>query len=67
VGDSGLLVDPNNPKAFAEAIMKVLRYPEVAKELRQKGLERASNFTWYRTAEKTLKIYQGVWDHLRQG
>jgi len=67
VGNSGLLVDPSSPEAFAEAIMKVLGSPEFARKLSEKGLERASKYTWHKTAEKTMNIYQGVWDLLESG
>jgi len=60
VGDAGLLVDPHEPESIAEAVGQVLQDPELAEELRQKGLKRAQQFTWKRTAEETLAVYQAV-------
>jgi glycosyltransferase involved in cell wall biosynthesis len=58
VGDYGLLVDPLNPKGIADAINKLLNDTSMQMKYRAKGLERAQNFTWPKTAEKTLEIYK---------
>ncbi len=60
VGDAGLLVDPCDPEAMAEAIHRVLQDPELAEELRRRGLERARQFTWERTAQETLAVYEAM-------
>src|SRR5919205_44703 len=51
VGDAGLLVDPTDAEALAAALGRVLTEPGLADELRRRGLERAREFTWERTAE----------------
>lgn len=58
VGDAGLLVDPRNPQAIADAIIRVLSNSALATELRRRGLERAKMFTWERAARETMKVYQ---------
>ncbi len=60
VGDAGLLVDPRDPEAMAEAIYHVLQDAELAEELRRRGLERARQFTWERTARETLAVYEAM-------
>jgi glycosyltransferase involved in cell wall biosynthesis len=50
VGDAGLLCPPGDTAAFAGALRRVLADPELAAELRTRGLARASEFTWDRTA-----------------
>ncbi|MEW6716689.1 MAG: glycosyltransferase family 1 protein [Chloroflexota bacterium] len=60
VGPAGLLVDPRSPQEFAEAIQRVLKDKDLAFTLRQRGLERAQNFTWEKTAQKTLEVYQTI-------
>ncbi len=60
VGDAGVLVDPHNPQAIAEAIARVLSDPSLAEELRQRGLERARMFTWEKTARETAAVYRQV-------
>ena len=51
VGDAGLLVDPQDVDAFARAVRRVLDEPELAAVFRARGLARAAEFTWVRTAE----------------
>jgi len=60
VGDAGLLVDPRSPEAIAEAIAQVLEDPSLASHLRERGLQRAREFTWERTARETLELYHRV-------
>jgi len=58
-GDCALLADPNNPESFADAIVKACG-PE-GERLRTAGPERAGEFTWAATAEKTLAVYREVY------
>ena len=57
VGDGALTVEPRVPEVAA-AIRGVLTSPEVAERLRSRGLRRASEFSWRRTAEQTVDIYR---------
>ncbi len=59
-GSAALLVDPEDEEALAAAIRRILKEPEVARELREKGLKRASLFSWKKTAEQTLQVYRKV-------
>lgn len=61
VGDAGLLVEPDNERALTGAMVEVLANPGLSAEMTQKGLERAKQFTWERTARDTLRVYQYVW------
>jgi glycosyltransferase involved in cell wall biosynthesis len=56
--DAALLVDPNNPYEIAETIHKLQTDLSLQKRLIQKGLERATHFTWKSNAERTLEIYK---------
>jgi glycosyltransferase involved in cell wall biosynthesis len=62
VRDAGLLIDPQSSQALSEAIAQVLTDRPLAQELRQRGLDRARRFTWQRTAEQTLQVYQRLLD-----
>jgi len=56
--DAALLVDPESIESIAQAMHDVATEPQLHESLCQKGLERAKQFSWRRTAEKTLAIYE---------
>jgi glycosyltransferase involved in cell wall biosynthesis len=60
VGDAGLLVEPEDVDAIATAVVRVLTDPVLRTELIARGLERARQFTWDRTAMATLDLYRAV-------
>ena len=57
-GGAALLADPGAPDSIAAALEEACG-PE-ATLLRKLGLERAQDFTWDRTAERTLEVYRHV-------
>lgn len=57
VGDAGLLVDPTDPVALGTAIERVLTNPELALDLRQRGIARAQRFTWSRAATEMEAVF----------
>jgi glycosyltransferase involved in cell wall biosynthesis len=60
VGESGLLLDPDDPKRWGDAIVQVITDPVLRARLRVQGLARAAMFSWDRTARITLDVYQRV-------
>jgi glycosyltransferase involved in cell wall biosynthesis len=56
VGDGGVLVEPD-AEAFAVAMLRILTDDAYAANLRTRGLARAAEFTWQRTARLTLAVY----------
>jgi glycosyltransferase involved in cell wall biosynthesis len=58
VGDAGVLVDPIDEEALADAIARVILNPDFGEQLRVKGLDRAKSFNWARTARLTLQTYE---------
>jgi glycosyltransferase involved in cell wall biosynthesis len=60
LGDAGLLVDPLDVDALAEALTRLLRDAELRRELSAKGLARAGRLTWERAAQETLTVYRRV-------
>jgi glycosyltransferase involved in cell wall biosynthesis len=58
VGDAGILVDPHNEEEIAAALERVLADPALAHDLRQRSLRRAADFSWDRTAEQLIDIFQ---------
>jgi glycosyltransferase involved in cell wall biosynthesis len=55
-----VLVDPLDPEAIAAGVESVLGDAARAAELRERGLARAAEFSWRRTAEETLAVYRDV-------
>ena len=57
-GETGLLVEPENPKAFAEAICWLLTHPHEARCMGERGQGRVqSHFSAERMAAQTLSLY----------
>ncbi len=56
--DAALCVDPYSVEELAEAMYTITCDPGVANNLRQKGLSRASEFSWLTTAQQTKDVYQ---------
>jgi glycosyltransferase involved in cell wall biosynthesis len=59
-GDAALLIDPTDVQAIAGALRAVLTRPELANDLRARGLKRAAQFSWHKTALQTLAVYDRV-------
>jgi glycosyltransferase involved in cell wall biosynthesis len=57
-GDAALYCDPRNPSDMAAKVADVIESPGLAAGLSRKGRERVRQFTWKRTAEETLKVYE---------
>jgi glycosyltransferase involved in cell wall biosynthesis len=60
-GGAALLADPDDPESIASALAAACG-PD-ATLLRKLGLERAQDFTWAVTAERTLEVYRQVHAH----
>jgi len=60
LGDAALLFDPLDEEAMTGAMVRALTDPDLRESLRARGLARASQFTWERTARETLNVYEGL-------
>lgn len=58
VGEAALTFDPLSVEAIAQTIHRALSDADLRADRRQKGLERAAQFTWERTAQQTLQVYE---------
>jgi glycosyltransferase involved in cell wall biosynthesis len=57
VGDAGILVEPTDVRAIADAMERVFTDGALRARMSAAGLERAKLFPWKRTAEETLALY----------
>ncbi|MGZ4624945.1 MAG: glycosyltransferase family 4 protein, partial [Kineosporiaceae bacterium] len=63
-GGCALLADPKDPDSLADAIVKACG-PE-GERLRAAGPDRAAEFTWAATADRTLAVYREVYAKRRE-
>ncbi len=61
-GDAALLLDPTDVPAWTDAIVNIVNDDDRRAEMRSKGLARATEFTWARTARLTLGAYRAAAD-----
>ncbi|MFH0880715.1 MAG: glycosyltransferase family 1 protein, partial [Lentisphaerota bacterium] len=59
-GDAALQVAPDDLDGAARAVAQIIDNAQLAADLRKKGLQQASRFTWRRTAEQTLRAYEAA-------
>jgi glycosyltransferase involved in cell wall biosynthesis len=57
-GEAGYFINPINTEEMSEAILKFSQDSDLRRELRERGLKRAEDFSWEKTARETLKIYK---------
>jgi glycosyltransferase involved in cell wall biosynthesis len=60
VGEAAVLVDPYDVASIVDGIRRVLTDPDLATDLRKKGLLRAREFSWERSVSRTHDIYTVV-------
>ncbi|MDI3488683.1 MAG: hypothetical protein PWR26_1400, partial [Methanosarcinales archaeon] len=60
VGDAGIMVDPHDVDALADAMERVLTDESLREDMRRRGLERARQFSWDEAARQTMEVYREV-------
>ena len=55
VGGAALIVDPDDVEALADAMLRLVREPALRDDLRERGLGRAAQFSWARSARILLQ------------
>jgi glycosyltransferase involved in cell wall biosynthesis len=58
MGDGGILVDPRNIDEWISTVRRVLGSPELQQHLRGRAVERSQFFSWGKTAQETLLVYE---------
>jgi glycosyltransferase involved in cell wall biosynthesis len=60
VGTAGVLLNANDPEAWAAALERVLTDGEEEARLREAGPQQAAGFSWERAAAETWELYRRV-------
>jgi glycosyltransferase involved in cell wall biosynthesis len=60
VGDAGLLVNASDTADIAAKILQVVDDPELAARLKEKAVNQSRQFSWERTAERTIAVLDGL-------
>ena len=60
LGDSGILIDPNNATALAQAMLQMVGDSEFRNALAEKSFERSRLFSWDRCVVQTATAYRQV-------
>jgi len=60
VGDAAILVNPYDTRELSTAINSILNDKNLYRDLKSKGFVRARKFSWHKTAQKHLNIFQGL-------
>jgi glycosyltransferase involved in cell wall biosynthesis len=65
-GDAALYFDPQNEAEIAQTLLQVLSNPSLREDMKERGFERAKQFSWAETARKTLAVYRECMDEHKQ-
>jgi glycosyltransferase involved in cell wall biosynthesis len=59
-GDAALLVDPHDTEALADALHRALTNDSLRREMKARGRQQASKFSWQQTAADTVAAYHSA-------
>jgi glycosyltransferase involved in cell wall biosynthesis len=59
-GEAGIIVDPHDDQAMADAMMRLSREKEFRGELREAGFKQAERFSWRQSAEQLSALLHEV-------
>lgn len=65
-GEDAILVNPENSDEITEMMLRLEKDKDFYEQQRQIGLERTKLFSWRKTAENLLKLYQEVYQDIQK-
>lgn len=60
VGNAGTLVDAEDARKMAGALIAIVTEPQLRDALSERALEQAAKFSWDKTAQETLEAYESA-------
>ncbi|WP_013325273.1 glycosyltransferase family 4 protein [Gloeothece verrucosa] len=63
VGNAGIMIDPKQEDDLCQAMLNVINNSQLRASLSQKGIQKASQFSWAKCAEETVKVYRLATEH----
>jgi len=60
VGDAALLVNPDHIEEITNAMQRIITDPYLTDSMRERGLQRAAEFTWDKSARKTQSLLENI-------
>jgi len=60
LGDAAILIDPTDPKSFADAMHTLIANPPIAADLRKRGRGRVELYSVVEQARQTMEVYQSL-------
>jgi len=60
VGEAGIMVNPYDTSSLVQAMRRVLTDDKLRDNMVRRGLEQSKKFSWEKTAELTLQVYNKV-------
>ena len=63
VGEAGILLAPENEQIWADKMIEVIQNQVLKQKMKENGLNQAKKFSWEETAQKTIAVYQEVFNN----
>lgn len=58
VGDAGIIINPHQSDDLCQAMLELINNATLRNQLSQKGIDRATQFSWAKCAAETIKVYK---------
>ena len=59
-GRTGILVEPDNPQSLAEGIGRLIKKPELAREIAERAYEQSARYHWENRVESIVRFINSV-------
>ncbi|MFN5398249.1 MAG: glycosyltransferase family 4 protein [Pseudanabaena sp.] len=58
VGEAGLMINPSSRNDLCQAMLNLINNSKLRNQLSQKGIDRATQFSWSKCAGETIRVYE---------